>query len=207
MRQNSFFSNKLRFIGITGGIGAGKSEILRYIKEHYNCEIYLADEVAHQVKEPGQPCFDKLVALLGREILAEDGTIERSAMAAKIFSDEGLLQKVNEIVHPAVMDYITEKYEQANDLGEVDYFFVEAALLIEAGYKQIVDELWYIHAKQEVREERLRVSRGYSDQRIADIMSKQLSEEEFFKECDFVIDNSGNLEEACRQIDDLLNYL
>ena len=207
MRQNSFFSNKLRFIGITGGIGAGKSEILRYIKEHYSCEIYLADEVAHQVQEPGQPCFDKLVALLGREILAEDGTIEKSAMAAKIFSDEGLLQKVNEIVHPAVMDYITEKYEQANDLGEVDYFFVEAALLIEAGYKQIVDELWYIHAKREVREERLRVSRGYSDQRIADIMSKQLSEEEFFKECDFVIDNSGNLEEACRQIDDLLNYL
>ena len=207
MRQNSFFSNKLRFIGITGGIGAGKSEILRYIKEHYNCEIYLADEVAHQVKEPGQPCFDQLVALLGREILAEDGTIEKSAMAAKIFSDEGLLQKVNEIVHPAVMDYITEKYEQANDLGEVDYFFVEAALLIEAGYKQIVDELWYIHAKREVREERLRVSRGYSDQRIADIMSKQLSEEEFFKECDFVVDNSGNLEEACSQIDDLLNYL
>lgn len=207
MRQNSFFSNRLRFIGITGGIGAGKSEILNYIKEHYNCEIYLADQVAHLVKEPGQPCYDKLVALLGEEILAEDGFIDKPAMAARIFADEALLQKVNEIVHPAVMEYIMDKYEQANDAGVVDYFFVEAALLIEAGYKQIVDELWYIHAKREVREERLRASRGYSDQRIADIMSKQLSEEEFFKECDFVIDNSGDLEEAWRQIDDLLNYL
>ena len=207
MRQNSFFSNKLRFIGITGGIGAGKSEILNYIKEHYNCEIYLADQVAHLVKEPGQPCYDKLVELLGEEILTQDGTIDKPAMAAKIFADETLLQKVNEIVHPAVMDYITGKYVQANDKGEVDYFFVEAALLIEAGYKQIVDELWYIHANREVREERLRTSRGYSDQRIKDIMSKQLSEEEFFKECDFVIDNSGDLAYACSQIDDLLNYL
>ena len=207
MRQNSFFSNKLRFIGITGGIGAGKSEILRYIREHYNCEIYLADEVAHLVKEPGQPCYDKLVALLGAEILDENGAIDKPAMAARIFADEALLQKVNEIVHPAVMDYIMGKYEQANDNGQVDYFFVEAALLIEAGYKEIVDELWFIHANRQVREERLRTSRGYSDQRIADIMSKQLSEEEFFKECDFVIDNSGDLEDACRQIDDLLNYL
>ena len=207
MRQNSFFSNKLRFIGITGGIGAGKSEILNYIKEHYNCEIYLADQVAHLVKEPGQPCFDKLVELLGEEILTPDGAIDKPAMAAKIFADETLLQKVNEIVHPAVMDYITGKYVQANDKGEVDYFFVEAALLIEAGYKQIVDELWYIHANREVREERLRTSRGYSDQRIKDIMSKQLSEEEFFKECDFVIDNSGDLANAYSQIDDLLNYL
>lgn len=207
MRQNSFFSNKLRFIGITGGVGAGKSQILQYIKEHYNCEVYLADEVAHLVKEPGQPCYDKLVELLGREILAEDGTIDKAAMAAKIFSDEILLQKVNGIVHPAVMDYIMERYRQADDNGQVEYFFVEAALLIEAGYKQVVDELWYIHANREVREERLRTSRGYSDRRIADIMSKQLSEEEFFKECDFVIDNSGKLEDAFRQIDDLLNYL
>jgi dephospho-CoA kinase len=105
------------------------------------------------------------------------------------------------------MDYIMERYVRANDKGQVEYFFVEAALLIEAGYKQVVDELWYIHADRKVREERLRSSRGYSDQRIADIMSKQLTEEEFFKECDFVIDNSGELEETFRQIDDLLNYL
>ena len=192
---------EIRFIGITGGIGAGKSEILQYIKKHYKCEIYLADEVAHLVKEPGTECYHLLVALLGRDVLEPDGQIDRAAMAAKIFASEDVLKQVNEIVHPAVRAFLIEKYERAKENPEIELFFVEAALLIEAGYKELVDELWYIYAKQEIREERLRSNRGYNEERIANIIAKQLSDEEFRKECDFVIDNSGELTDSYRQID------
>ena len=90
------------FIGITGGIGAGKSEVLNYIRQHYNCEIYLADEVAHLVEEPGQEGYSELVKLLGNEILNPDGTIDKRRMAEKIFADSAVLEQVNAIVHPAV---------------------------------------------------------------------------------------------------------
>ena len=74
----------MKFIGITGGIGAGKSEILSYIRKHYICEIYLADEVAHLVKEPGTKCYEKLIELLGKEILSPDGQIDKGKMAGRI---------------------------------------------------------------------------------------------------------------------------
>ena len=202
MKQNNQQNkNAVKFIGITGGVGAGKSEILQYIRRHYQCEIYLADEVAHLVKEPGTECYKRLVALLGEDVLDDTGQINKSAMADKIFANQEILQQVNAIVHPAVQEFILDKYQAAKENPQIELFFVEAALLIEAGYKQFVDELWYIYAKREVREERLRNSRGYSDERIANIITKQLSEEEFRNESDFVIDNSGLLADSYRQID------
>ena len=191
----------MRFIGITGGIGAGKSEILQYIRKHYKCEIYLADEVAHLVKEPGTKCFLQLVELLGEEIVGEDGQIDKAAMAAKIFVDEDTLEKVNAIVHPAVKEFLLDKLEKAKKSGKVELFFVEAALLIEGGYGPLVDEMWYVHADDTIRTERLRAARGYSDEKIAQIMKSQLSEEEFRKGADFVIDNSGRIEDSYQQID------
>lgn len=194
----------MRLIGITGGVGAGKSEILQYISRHYKCEIYLADQVAHKVKEPGQPCYDKLVALMGKSILRPDGTIDKTAMASRIFIDRELLIKVNELVHPAVKKYLSDRVEEAGKDPEVELFFIEAALLIETGYKEVVDELWYIYAGEAVRRNRLQASRGYTPEKISQIMDKQLSEEAFRKACDFVIDNSGSLEDSYRQIDEHL---
>lgn len=191
----------MKFIGITGGIGAGKSELLRYIQKHYKCRIYLADEVAHLVKEPGTVCFNRLVELLGEDVVGGDGRIDRAVMAGKIFADGALLQRVNDILHPAVRDFLLERLEEARRLGDVEIFFVEAALLIEAGYGSLVDEMWYVHADEEVRRDRLRQSRGYSGERIDNIIRRQLSEDIFRKNCDFVIDNSGSLQESCRQID------
>lgn len=92
----------MRFIGITGGVGAGKTEILKYIGQHYKCEIYLADDIGHKVKEPGTEGYQALVELLGRDILRADGQIDKPSMAAKIFADPALLEKVNQIIHPAV---------------------------------------------------------------------------------------------------------
>lgn len=190
----------MRLIGITGGVGAGKTTILEYIREHYLCRIYLADEVAHAVKEPGQPCYEALVSLLGRDILEEDGHIHRGRMAERIFRDEGLLERVNAIVHPAVQDFLLERIREARQEGQTELFFIEAALLIECGYGDIVDEMWYIHASEDVRRKRLAESRGYSPEKIEQIMENQLTEDEFRRGSDFVIDNSKAPEESYRQI-------
>lgn len=193
--------NSPRFIGITGGIGAGKTEILNYIRQHYRCEIYLADSAAHEVKEPGTECYRELVALLGEDVTGPDGRIDRGRMAEKIFSDGELLEQVNGIIHPAVKQYLLERLEAAREKGSVELFFVEAALLIECGYRELADELWYVYADEETRRRRLRESRGYSGERIDSILSSQLSEEQFRENCDFVIDNSGTLTESFAQID------
>lgn len=191
----------MKVIGITGGVGAGKTKLLSYIAEHYNCRILLADEAANALKEPGMACYDQIVRLLGREILNEDMTINRAKMAERIFADAQLLTQVNEILHPAVKAYILEQIKLEREKGLIEFFFLEAALLIECGYQKIVDELWYISAAEEVRRARLKSARGYTDEKIDQIISAQLSEEAYKSQCDFIIDNSREEQWAYEQID------
>lgn len=191
----------MKVIGITGGVGSGKTALLSYIEKTYRCMVIYADEAAHHVEEPGQKCYEQLVALLSAEALNDDGTINRKWMAEKIFADEELRQKVNEIVHPAVKQYILEEIQRQKELAEIDFVFIEAALLIENGYLNVVDEMWYIYAEKEVRRERLKKNRNYSDEKIDAIMNTQLSEEEFCRNCTVVIHNSGDLKDSFQQID------
>lgn len=191
----------MHVIGITGGVGAGKTKILTYLSEHYSCRIILADGVANQLKEPGQKCYEEIVTLLGTQILKPDGTIDRLKMAERIFSDRELLQHVNEIIHPAVKEYILQAIEEERRRNKIDFLFLEAALLIEEGYESIVDELWYIYADEAVRAERLKVNRQYSDEKIQKILRSQLSDAEYRAHCSTVIDNGVALEETYRQIE------
>lgn len=188
-------------IGITGGVGAGKSEILHYIKNHYNCQVILADNVAHQLETPGHKSYEGLISLLGNTVLNTDGTVNKAKMAEKIFADKVILEKVNGIIHPAVKEFICGEIEDRRREGRLDFLFVEAALLIEDGYAQILDELWYIYSEVEVRRERLKKSRAYADEKIDYILKSQLSDEEFRRHCSVVIDNSKNLKDTYKQID------
>ncbi|MBR1931410.1 MAG: dephospho-CoA kinase [Lachnospiraceae bacterium] len=192
---------ELRFIGITGGVGAGKSEILKYIAKHYMCEIYLADEVAKEVQRSGTECFCRLLRLMGEKVIGEDGELARGKVAELIFADSGMREQVNAIVHPAVKDYLLERLESAKRNPKVELFFVEAALLIETGYGELVDEMWYIYASDTIRSRRLREARGYDEEKSRRIMASQLSEDEFRKASSFVIDNSGLLTDTYQQID------
>lgn len=194
----------MKVIGITGGVGAGKSEILAYLKEHCNCRIIMADRLAETLEEPGQMCYLRIVSLLGRDILQEDGRIDRQRMAAKIFADRKLLTAVNEIIHPAVKEYILQTIETERAAAKLDYLFIEAALLIEGGYDKIVDELWYIHTDVDVRRQRLKASRGYTDEKIDNILKGQLTEDVFYRYCHVVLENSGPLENLYKQIDEKL---
>ncbi|MBP5659837.1 MAG: dephospho-CoA kinase, partial [Lachnospiraceae bacterium] len=182
----------MKVIGITGGVGSGKSLILNYIKDHYNCEIIMADDLAKDLCKKGELCYKPLVKLLGKDVLGTDEEIDRSVMAQKIFSDDSLRTGVNNIIHPGVKKFILKRIAYLRRKKTKDFLFIEAALLIEDGYKDIVDELWYIYTDKAVRRERLKKSRGYSDEKIDSIMASQLSEEEFRLNSDFEIDNSGD---------------
>ena len=175
---------------------------LQTLKEHCNCKIVLADDVGNMVKEPGQKCYSQIVDLLGDDILQDNKTIDKIKMAQRIFADNHLLHRVNEIIHPAVEEYILNDIAKEREKGQIEVFFLEAALLIEAGYVPYLDELWYIYTEKSVRIKRLKESRSYSDEKIEQIMNKQLSDEEFRKYADFVLDNSHDFENTFVQIKD-----
>ena len=183
----------MKVIGITGGVGAGKSEVLAYLAKRPACRIIMADRVAHELEEPGGVCHGRIVSLLGQEILAPDGSIDKAKMASRIFAEQDILRQVNEIIHPAVKEYITGVIAEEKKRGELSFLFLEAALLIEDGYERIVDEMWYIHTDEAVRRKRLKASRGYTDAKIDAIMQEQLSEDAFYRHCSVVIDNSKTL--------------
>lgn len=194
----------MRVIGITGGVGAGKTKVLNYIRKHYNCSIIFADEVGNIVKEKGKPCYQKLVELLGKGILDDNGEINRNKMAECLFRDDDIREKVNAIIHPAVTDYILSQIKEEKQKRKLDFFFVEAALLIECGYKQYLDEIWYIYADKETRKKRLIQERQYSEDKINGIMKGQLSEHEFMENCDATINNSNDFAKTIEQIDEKL---
>ena len=192
----------MKVIGITGGVGAGKSEVLKLIRDMCRCIIVTADELARSLDVKGEVCYEPLVALLGEDVLKEDGEIDAKKMAKMIFADgaEDKLAAVNAIVHPAVKERILSMIDEAKKSKKYDLFFIEAALLIEDGYDRIVDELWYVYADERGRRERLKKSRNYSDEKITDIMDSQSGDDVFRRYCSVVIDNSGSIEDTKKQL-------
>lgn len=189
----------MRVIGVTGGVGSGKSEVMNYIAGNWNAVVIETDEVGYLVMQPGKSCFAPIVELFGPGILCENGTLDRDKIAEIVFHDKELLEKLNAIVHPAVKKYVRKAVERERDL-ETDFVIVESALLIEEHYSEIYDELWYVYSDEETRIERLKKERGYSEEKIRSIFANQLSEDEFSAECDFEIDNSGDFEDTKEQI-------
>ena len=194
----------MKVIGITGGVGAGKSEILKYLKEKYGAIVIEADKVGHLLMEPGGACYYSIVEKFGSSILNGDQTINRGKLGKIVFADEGLLAELNKIIHPRVKSHIVSEIAKERAYHRTKYFVVEAALLIEDHYDVICDEMWYIHTDASVRAERLKETRGYDDEKIASICANQKSPEEFRSACQVVIDNSGDLAGTQKQIDEQL---
>lgn len=192
----------MKFIGITGGVGAGKSEILSYLAKRPRTRVMLADEIAHDLMEPGTDCYDEIcTAFSGEDIFLPEGGFDRKKMAVVIFSDEKKRELMNGIVHPAVKKYVIAEAEKERQRGEISLLVLEAALLIEEHYDAICDELWYIYTREDIREKRLIASRGYSPEKVHQIFASQLAEEVYRSHCKVVIDNNGTVEETYRQMD------
>ena len=195
----------MKFIGITGGVGAGKSAVLDYMATKPGVRVMLADEIAHELMEPGTDCYEQIrQAFPEHDIYKEDGHFDRIKLAKVIFSDGNRRARMNGIVHPAVKAYVIAEAERERQEGTLALLVLEAALLIEEHYDEICDELWYIYTTEENRRARLKASRGYSDAHVDRIFASQLSEEEYRRHCRVVIDNNGTLEETLTQTEEAL---
>lgn len=194
----------MKIIGITGGVGSGKSRVLSFMKDEYQAVICEADRVAWELQEPGKPSYLQIVSHFGVEILNEDKTINRKALGAVVFSNQSEMAVLNEITHPAVKTYIREWIAKEENNGTA-LFVLEAALLLEDHYDEICDELWYIYTDEQTRRIRLKESRHYTDEKIDMMIASQAEEAVFRKECGKIIDNSGTFENTCVQIKEAIN--
>ncbi len=193
-------ASRMRVIGLTGGIGSGKSTVVRRLVELGALAID-ADKVGHEIYLPGTPGFAAVVAAFGKEIVAPDGTIDRKALGAKVFADANALARLNAIAHPRIADAIRERIERLRASGETRPVVLEAAVLIEAGWKALVDEVWVVVAPPPVAIERLARDRGLSREEAARRIAAQLTNEGRAAHADVVIANDGALEDLLKEVD------
>lgn len=204
--QKLINDNKITVIGITGGVGSGKSTILEFMKERYNASVYIADAIGHKVMQMGNDAYLSIVETFGADILKDDLDIDRVKLGVIVFENEEKLKMLNAIIHPEVKKYIINGIlEEYNKDGQ-KLFIVETAILYEVGYQNMCTETWYIHVDKCERMKRLMASRGYSVNKCESIISNQLSDEEFIEKCDFVINNGNDLNITKNQIENHMNF-
>lgn len=196
----------MKVIGITGGVGAGKTQVLEYLNSKYGATICQTDKIAKKMQKKGGVCYDAIVRHFGKEVLNEKDELDRECLAEIVFNDAEELGAINAIVHPAVKEEIRKRIAQ-EERKCTNLFIIESALLIEDNYDEICDELWFIYVKDETRKKRLIFSRGYDAKKVDDIISSQLSKDVYFEHCDRVIDNNGVFAETMQQLDHMIKDL
>ncbi|MBR1743983.1 MAG: dephospho-CoA kinase, partial [Lachnospiraceae bacterium] len=163
---------EMYIIGLTGGVGSGKTEAAKLLQELSGAELLLADELGHLVMKKGTGCYEKIVERFGNEILAVDGEIDRKHLSELVFHDSEKLQALNDIVHPAVLSYMQTYIRERKE--KQGFLILESAIMFESGCDRLCDEVWYISVSREIRERRLLESRGYSSEKSSSIITKQM---------------------------------
>jgi dephospho-CoA kinase len=188
-------------LGLTGGIASGKSVVATMLRE-MAFRVIDADSLAHQLTEPGRPAYEEIVREFGRDIAGADDRIDRAKLAAIVFADRAKLGRLNAIVHPRVQDAVFEKFDDWERSGASDAAFVEAALLVEAGFHKGLDGLVVAWSTAEQQLERL-LARGSSETEARRRIAVQMPVEEKLQYATERIDCSGSLEETRRQVEAL----
>ncbi|MER5969853.1 dephospho-CoA kinase [Streptomyces sp. NPDC002055] len=183
-------------VGLTGGIGSGKSEVSRLLAS-YGAVIVDADRIAREVVEPGTPGLDAVVAEFGPGILTEDGTLDRPGLGAVVFSDPERLRALNAIVHPLVGARSAELEASAGPGAIVVH---DVPLLAENGLAPLYDLVVVVDATERTRVERLVRLRGMAEQEARSRMAAQATREQRLAVADLVIDNDGPLEALEQQV-------
>ena len=194
----------MKVIGITGGIGSGKSLVADIMTRKHNAHIINTDRIAYEQMLPGGISYKGVVVYFGNEILKEDGTIDRGKLSEIVFNDREKLFKLNSLTHPNVLIEVKKEIEQKKAEKKVPYCIIETALMIESGYDSVCDEVWYVHSPADVRRQRLKQNRGYTDEKIDAIFASQSKEEDFFRKYNKVIYNDGDKDALDMQIEKLL---
>jgi dephospho-CoA kinase len=188
-------------IGLTGGIGTGKSEAARHMVV-LGAKLIDADVVGHEAYKPHAEAWRRVVEAFGEGILGPDNEIDRRSLGAIVFSDPAQLARLNGIMHPLMAGMVQERVDIYRDEG-AEVVVVEAALLFEAGWNSLVEEVWVTDSPVDVVVQRLAQRNGMSEDEARKRVSSQMSREERLGRANFVIDNSADVEGMQRTIDEL----
>jgi dephospho-CoA kinase len=181
-------------IGLTGGIGSGKSTVTQIVGE-FGAPILDADKVAHTTYVPGAPAYDAVIATFGADIVAADRTIDRKKLGAIVFGKSEQLNKLTSIVWPATFESIRRNVADLRARGAKLPIVVEAAILIEASWQPLFDEIWLVRAPREQVVARIESQRGLKPSETEARIRAQLSDEERAKQATLIIENNGSIEE------------
>lgn len=181
-------------LGITGGIASGKSSVTEIFRL-LGAAVVSADELAREAVRPGSVTLRKLVAHFGRNILQEDGTLNRKALAQRIFADPRAREALNRITHPAIADLAKERLRQLAE-GEAPLVVYEAPLLFEAGAERRVDAVLVVRVDERVQLQRLMDRDGIGEKEALARIASQMKQEEKIARADYVVDNSGTFDET-----------
>lgn len=184
-------------VGLTGGIGSGKSEVLKRLKAH-GATVVDADLAARRVVEPGTEGYDAVVKEFGSEVVADDGTLDRAKLGAVVFADPARRDALNAIVHPLVGALMAEWADAAPAGGIVVY---DIPLLVEGGADRGYAAVIVVDADEEVRYARLLANRGMSRADAAARMAAQATRQDRLAAADYVIANNGSLEDLDQETD------
>ena len=198
----------MRKLGLTGGIASGKSTVAGMLRD-LGFDVIDADSLARELMEPGETVYEEVVHEFGRGVIdprSSTGQIDRRKLAALVFADRAKLDHLNAIVHPRVQETILRQFEEWACEGDVSVAFVEAALLVEAGYQKYLDGLVVTWCKPEQQLERLR-ARGLGEEEARNRMAAQLPVADKLKLATEKIDCSGSLEDTRRQVEALATKL
>jgi dephospho-CoA kinase len=189
-------------IGITGGIGSGKSTVTDYITEQ-GYQVFDADKIAHEIVMPDGRAIGRLVSAFGEDIVMKDGNLDRKALAAIVFSDKEKRKVLNDITHAEIRDIIMEGLENPQS----DPVFADVPLLFETGFYKEVDRVWLVTAPEETRIRRVSERDGASSAEVKARIDSQMPESEKRALADRIINNDGSLAELYAQIDRLLEEI
>lgn len=184
-------------VGLTGGIGSGKSTVSAALAER-GAVVVDADAIVHELQQPGQPVLAAMVERFGQDILFADGTLDRKAVAAIVFSDHDALKALGEIVHPSVQAEIFRRVTENEPTDNI--VVLDIPLLAESGWEGLVGTI-VVDLDPEIAVERLVRHRDYTEVDARARIANQASRETRLAEAAFVIDNSGSIADLAPQID------
>lgn len=187
-------------IGLTGGIGTGKSEVARVLRD-MGAEVIDADTEGHAAYTPGSEGYRRIVAAFGGEVVGPGGAIDRAALGARVFGDDGARRTLDAALHPLIRERVGARLGEARARGAT-VAVVQAPLLFQAGWDDLADDVWAVRAPAEAVRQRLE-GRGLSDEQIEQRLCAQGPEQGFTAKADAVIDNDGSperLHETVRQL-------
>ncbi|MDR1699655.1 MAG: dephospho-CoA kinase [Lachnoclostridium sp.] len=188
-------------IGVTGGIGSGKSTLVNLMRKKYNAYVLSLDDFGKEALTAGNPCYQRIIQVFGNSVLDDEENIDRNRLADIVFDQHDKLKALNDIIHPYVWKRVESELHHYLD---EDMVVIESAILIEAGYAEICDEVWGVFSQKQLRMRRLKESRNHSEERISAIMRNQMSYEELIKHCDHMIQNNGSFADLESQLQKLL---